>query len=246
MMPGRPASAAIPAMKRSPAITASRRPALERRRGSDPTQRGRRAAGLPLSSLDSAAAAGAGPEPERHRDLVAVGGRTIRPRLGHCRAIAAPEPAPTLPVVHARQRERLERESRLGRAADRVGRDGLFRMRAVRRPPVWSGTVWADAPSAPASSAFSAPDGLPAMKCHTLRSSPGRARRFCPGGGPRRVRSRRAAGAGGGDGPAHRAWPLQPRAPIMPVGTVVSPSRARRGGGGVEPRPGGMSFAGRR
>ena len=97
-MPGRrPRSAAIPAMKRSPAITASRRPALERRRGSDPTQRGRRAAGLPLSSLDSAAAAGAGPEPERHRDLVAVGGRTIRPRLGHCRAIAAPEPAPTLP-----------------------------------------------------------------------------------------------------------------------------------------------------
>ena len=30
----------------------------------------------------------------------------------------------------------------------------------------------ADAPSAPASSASSAPDGLPAMKCHTLRGQP--------------------------------------------------------------------------
>ena len=93
----------------------------------------------------------------------------------------------------------------------------------------------ADAPSAPASSASPAPDGLSAMKCHRSSERGRVGGRGQPGSGTPRGQpwspppaapddSARAAGRvvfalaelqglAAGDGPAHRAWPLQPERP---------------------------------
>ena len=70
---------------------------------------------------------------------------------------------------------------------------GWERLAAVRlRSAATAAPAVADAPSAPASSASPAPDGLPAMKCHTLRGqpwSPPPPRRIAARAKPRRGRA---------------------------------------------------------
>ena len=89
------------------------------------------------------------------------------------------------------------------------------------------------------------------MKCHTLRGQPWSPPPAAPDDSARaagRVVFALAElqGLAAGDGPAHRAWPLQPRAPINARWDRGEPQPRPARRGGVEPRPGGMSFAGRR
>ena len=65
--------------------------------------------------------------------------------------------------------------------------------------------VVADAPSAPASSASPAPDGLPAMKCHTLRGQPWSPPPTIPA--PAGLGPAPPAGTGGPDPPAAAGCP---------------------------------------